>query len=662
MWWFSGALVALCALWAPALATGQETPAGEELQAEGEESEDDEEEVIVVTGSRTRKKLADVPVATEVITRKDIEESDADALEDVLEDHPGVEVVRNFSGTGLRMQGLDSEYILILIDGERAMGKRRGNVLDIGRLSVDNIEQIEIVKGSSSSLYGADAMAGVINIITREAREEFSAEARASAASFGTLDLTAGAAARTENYSLRLGGGWHKSDEIDLDKSDPISSLYSTDQWNVEASGRARLTSDWSLRARTEFQRRELTGASVGIGGAAFDITDLSENFTGSLTSETLFGDTSTLRVTGSHNIFRDQLLEDQRGSTAQDNYGETVEHLSQGSVQLDQVWFDDHFVSLGLDGQLERLESDRLDSGEGQRQRGAVFVQDEWTILRDPGLVLVPGARLDVDSQFGANPSPSVALRFDPTETLTLRSSIGAGYRAPSFRELFFLFDNSRNGYRVVGNEDLKPERSINFNLGAEYNPHKRVLFTVNLFWNQIDNLIFTETISEAMQAPLVFSYVNITSAYTRGVESSAQFKPWDGGTLDLGYTFTQTRDERLDRPLEGRPEHRATFQVAQRYQPWNLHGSLKGSWTGERTFYLDPRLPAGGSAGSVGGEDAEAMKADAYTLLDARIGWDPHKSITLFAGGENLLDEGDPVFLTIRPRSFYTGLQGRY
>lgn len=127
-----------------------------------------EESSIVVTGSRGERKLKDSTVATEVISRKKIEASGARNAAEVLETQLGIDVVPFFGGSRVRMLGLDSQYVLILIDGERIAG-RLNNAVDLSRFKVQNLERIEIVKGASSALYGADAIGGVINLITREA-------------------------------------------------------------------------------------------------------------------------------------------------------------------------------------------------------------------------------------------------------------------------------------------------------------------------------------------------------------------------------------------------------------------------------------------------------------------------------------------------------------
>lgn len=158
------------------ITTKNDSVAAESLRKENGQNIPEESQ-IVVTGSRGERRLKDSTVATEVISRKKIEASGARNAAEVLETQLGIDVVPFFGGSRVRMLGLDSQYVLILIDGERIAG-RLNNAVDLSRFKVQNLERIEIVKGASSALYGADAIGGVINLITREADKKLSYEMR----------------------------------------------------------------------------------------------------------------------------------------------------------------------------------------------------------------------------------------------------------------------------------------------------------------------------------------------------------------------------------------------------------------------------------------------------------------------------------------------------
>ena len=198
-----------------------EEPAGEEEPAPPAEEpdHDDPGEIMVVTGSRTEQALSEAVVATDVVTREQIRSAGAEDASQVLETMSGVEIYRSFRGAAVRMQGLDSEYVLVLIDGRRMIGRSDG-VLDLSRIPAERIERIEVVKGAASALYGSDAIAGVINIITRQPEEPFSLETHASYGSRNTIVGTTSVGLMRDKWSGGASLGWHSTDGYDWDTSD----------------------------------------------------------------------------------------------------------------------------------------------------------------------------------------------------------------------------------------------------------------------------------------------------------------------------------------------------------------------------------------------------------------------------------------------------------
>ena len=142
---------------------------------------------IVVTGTKTERRLKNTPVITEVITRSEIEATGAENIGEALEHRVGVVVDRDAHGDGVQLQGLDSDYILILLDGEPQVGRIAGK-LDLARISVENVERIEIVKGASSALFGSAAMGGVINVITRKTSSPFAVQLTNNFETHNTID------------------------------------------------------------------------------------------------------------------------------------------------------------------------------------------------------------------------------------------------------------------------------------------------------------------------------------------------------------------------------------------------------------------------------------------------------------------------------------------
>ncbi|MEW6775123.1 MAG: TonB-dependent receptor [Bdellovibrionota bacterium] len=605
---------------------------------------------VVVTGSRIEQRLADAPVATEVITREEIEATGARTLGEYLADHPGLEIVDTPGGSGIRLQGLDPDYTLILINGERTTGRVAGTI-DADRFKVENIERIEIVKGATSALYGSDAIGGVVNIILKEPEKEFEARAYASYGSYNAVDLDGNVGVRRGRGYAELSAGWQRSDPYDLDKSDIATTGSAFNDFSGTLRTGWKGSERWKIGFTADYLRRQVEGVDVTPVTVVpiFDRTETTDTLTATLKPEWTFADDSKLWLSAHYAIFRERFELDQRGDTAEDRLDETWDQIAQGSGQYSRLFFERHLVVVGVEGAYERLKTDRLNTSYADRYRFAPYLQDEWTILEEPLLVLVPGARFDFDSEYGEQLSPKATLRYDPVKRLALRVSYGLGFRAPSFKELFLQFENPSVGYSVVGNPDLQPEDSRSLNASAEYSPSSDLWFSLGAFRNDIDNLIATETVSDV---PLVFSYRNVSSAVTQGIETAVETRFFGSLTLKLGYTLLHTEDKDTGLELQGRPRHRGTFSLRHRLKAWDLESTLRGAVTGPRKFYFDDD--------DDGAADRTA-KSDVLATVEARVEKKLGEHFALFVGARNLLDARDDEFDPIRPRVVYGGLSAR-
>jgi len=605
-------------------------------------------QTVVVTGTRTETRLARSPVATEVLSRRDIEASGAENLATLLEEHTGMDVSRsNINGSTLRIQGLDPQYVLILVDGERTGGRINGGI-DLTRFNLENVERVEIVRGPSSALYGADALGGVVNIITRPARNPEEAEARVRYGSLHTVDASGRAALRRGRWTGAFTAGFHRRDAFDRDPRDPGTTGSNQNALAFSLRNTWEATDRLQLVQTAEYFQRRAQGVDLGAGGAVFDRQNLTESFSVSLSALARLGRTrrTRLRTTAWYTYFRDQSLRDQRGANVLDAYNETVNHIAQLSLQADHAYTVRHTLTVGAEGFVEQLAADRLASGTGTRTRGSVYVQHQWTVLERPRLVLVPGARLDLDAQFGVAPTPKLQVRLDAHRTLILRASYGWGFRAPSFQELLLSFSNSSAGYVVEGNLNLRPERSQAFNLGATWQPHTRFELTVNLYRNDIDDLINTVLVGATGGESSRYTYRNVDRAWTMGVEAAARLRVATGLVLDLGYTLTATRDLTNQRPLEGRALHRANATVTWRHAGSGVELSTRLMVVGSRPFY----------------ETTGDVMAPPYASWDLRAAKRFGRHTSVFVGCDNALDAGDALRLLIPPRIVYAGLGLRY
>lgn len=599
-------------------------------------------QITVETGTRARESVDRAPLPVTVITRDQLEERAATTVDVALESETSVAVQRDFSGAGLRLGGLDPKYSAVMLDGRRLTG-RVGGTLDLRGLRLEDIAQIEILRGPGTVAYGADALAGVVNLVSRRPADlapGFHGEASLRAGSRASVDLGSFASWRRGRWGLAAFGNYDRADAWRRDEASPGTAGDASSGWALGGSAERRSERS-RVRARFDYDRRAFTGVDTPAGGAILDRRKLRERMRGRLFASHEFHD---LRISGDLALttFRDQYAIDQRGSDQLDEYQDTRNPGVQAGVQLDET-LGEHVVSEGIDVQYESLSGPRLEPSSNDRVRVGIFAQDQWDV--GELLTLFPGARIDIDSRFGTYLTPRAAAALRPGRW-NLRTSFGRGYRAPSMREMFLAFDNPGAGYQVRGNAALRPETSWSTTLDAEWRP--RTWFSVGsfVFNHAIEDAIITDLVAEPSAGQAArYAYANAAQVRTRGVEGRLELLASDWAVLQASLQYTQARDILEDRPLPGQAPWQAAIDLRFKVGPerWKTHFGGRASW-------FDAR-PLGGDAGP----------APAYWQLDARIAQTLTSRCQLFVSARNLLDAGDDSLNPIPPRSFYGGISGR-
>ena len=614
------------------------------------EVDDDRRRTVVVTGTRTERILADSATATQVYDRQEIEDSGGENLAEVLQETPGVIVSSGIGGTGIQMQGLGPSYTVILVDGQRTTG-RINNVMDLSRFPAENIEQVEIVRGPSSVLYGADALAGTINLVSRKPRKPHEAEAHVAYGSFDTVDLTGRVGLSRKRYAGSLIGGWHRTDGWDADPSDETTTGPQSNQFNVATTHELGNFGPLLVWTNASYLRRDSLLIDAPASGGLFERRNRTEVIQGTL-RPSLESGPSRLTLSSSYNLFRDQFLQDQQGSTELDRSQDTYDHLGQVTAQYDHR-LKKHELTFGVDGQFEFLTTDRIDPEDVDRQRYALFVQDEWVPARDPRIVVLPGFRLDYDTYFGLYPTPRLSLMVVPNEKWTFRATYGRGFRAPSFREMFLLFANPSVGYTVRGNPNLRAETSWSASLSAEYRPWRWVWLAANVFDNRLQDTIVTDTRDPTdVDTATLFEYVNVGEATTRGVETQAALEVLKPLTFDGSYTFVHTVNHATGRPLPGRARNSGTVGLRYFRAAWGTGLRVRSTIIGKRAFFTD----------TDDDDIEEQIDSPAFATVDLRLSQRFVQYVQVFAGIENILDAGNATDNPLQPRTYYGGLTVRY
>lgn len=630
------------------------------------EPEDDVDDVVVVTGTSTPTPLSDAPIATRVIDGETLRDAGPTTVEQALEQTPGVLLLPAFRGVALSIRGHAPEHTLVLVDGRRTQG-RIGGALDLTRFPAERLDRIEIVSGPVSSLYGADALAGVVQLFTKRPEGPWAANLSLTGGGYLGDDPPDGRA-----VFFPAQAPWSGIDQLGLDadlsfrqgKVDGIAGVSVTGMDAVPQTADASLTrldavrdvAPWAkLGVDAGDHRIELVfdglvqegrGADGTASGARIDRIHRTRTWDASLTGKFALPRDVTLDLRLDGGLYEDTLRQDQRGSDALDSLENTVARQIRAVAQADG-WLDTpkrFRLTGGAEALLEDLTADRMVEEHVARQRGAGWLETLWRPLDKPGLTVISGVRVDGDSRFGAAVAPRAGLRLDPHERVSLRVSGGSGWRAPDLRQLFLAFSNPAAGYRVAGNPDLQPERSLGIQGDLTLTPHR--LFAIDLagWHDRITNLILTDLVNDPVPGQLqIFGYVNTGLARVQGASVALRAGGSEAVRGSVGWTFVDADDLTQNRPLPGRPEHQGTASIVGEVKPARLRASLSATLLGPRPFYT--------------GETA--ILTPWTGLMDLAIRWRAFKELELFAGVDNLLDGGDPMLDPTRPRRVFGGLR---
>lgn len=567
-----------------------------------------------------------------VIDAQRIERMAAESLGDVLRQELNIRLEQdNILGTSMQMQGLGGENVKILVDGVPMIGRQNGN-LDLAQIDLSGIERIEVVEGPLSVSYGTNALAGTINLITRKRpRSSSTLNANAYAEHVGRLNLAATAGRRfgRNDLLLTLGrnffGGWDPRQGSDVYDFEPqLADTNRFQQWKPREQYFARLnyrfalTDRWSLGYKGEGMQDRITNRGTPrapYGETAFDEQYLTERLDNALFSEGQWGHGKRMNALVAHNRYRRMRNTWLRDLTTLDEQlvsTEGMQDTSRFTLTNARLVFSSAPDSsklayeIGTDLNHETGAGDRIGDGSGETIGDyAVFASLEWKPLSR--LTLRPGARYAHNTRYGAPLIPSFNMRWQLDSAFTLRASYAQGFRAPSLKELYFLFVDVNHD--IVGNEDLEAERSNSFNLGLAYRKNlDRGVLTADLstFYNVISDLITLANIANTR-----YSYVNVGDYRTLGGSAGIG---WDNGhwLLNIGGVLTGRYDE-LGETSGGdawlyTPEVRGTIT-----REWRKHGwgaSIFAKYQGELGNYVYT------SSNEVG-----RSTLDPYVMADANI-----------------------------------------
>ncbi|MFD1769979.1 TonB-dependent receptor [Sphingobacterium suaedae] len=580
-----------------------------------------------------------------VITRREIELMGSRRLDEVMKEQTGVAIVNDISGgsraVGVQIQGFSSNYVMVLIDGQPMLGRNNGN-FDLSRISVTNIERIEIIKGASSCLYGSDALGGAINIITRQGVITPQVQASLLYGSLHVVDATIEGETPLANQrgSVVLSGNYYQTDGFNTDKQYLTSGSTTLAPYeNISLQGRLRYktSKNGTLGLTARYGGRNSTMINAWSNDLTLEDGQRDNDFNlGASYDHQLRPGLRTMSryyYTRFQTTLQAQWLQ-QAALAGSEEFGQHIHRLEQ---QLLYTPLPSLKLTAGLGGSMEIM--DNRDLGNTHSLNTAfVYAQTEWKTT--DRILTMLGVRYDHTNTYNGRLSPSVGLTYQLGSNLLLKAGAGAGFKAPDYKMRYQIFFNPAANYLVVGNDrlqevletldsqgelsyknsymvdrlanNLQAEKSWSNNLGITWNPEKKWQTQLSFFYHRIHNQINTESIGSGTSISQIYTYRNSPKVVNKGFEISADYHVQTNVELSIGYQYLIVKDlSVLDSIRSGRPpydyyvnpttgqyrkskpsdywgiqdrsKHMLNVKALYTYRPWQMNVNLRANIRGK-------------------------------------------------------------------------------
>ena len=557
---------------------------------------------VVVTATRNATPIEQIGNTIYVVTAKEIEQKQKRTVAEALESVPGVTVSRSGGiggqATSVFIRGAESRFTLVLINGIPMNDPSSvGDTYNFDRINIDNIERIEVLEGSQSTLYGSRAIGGVINIITKKSTNKnvvFSSEA----GSFNTFKNAGSIAGGNEKIQFLFDISQLNAGGVTVNSAQPDKDAYHLTSFTSNISITPDAVTDINLLAKKM------------LSNANYDDTYSPNTSPYVKSNETILG------LTASRSFFneqwksefiigQDKITRDYLESSYPSHYEGKIDKYSWLNTYKP---IKSNSITLGLEKLFEEATTNSFTPHHDAIN--SLFAQDQATIFED--IYLTVGGRIDDHDQFGTHGTYKVAAAYTIKEQqITLRSSLGTGFKAPSLAQ---LYDSSWGS----NNPNLKPEKSKSWDVGFD----KTLVFLQSKLGVSWFHNTYTDLISSSFATH--WQNTNIAHAQSSGLGLNLSVIPSKDLTISTNYTYTKTRDDQGQELLR-RPQNQ--FNVSGDYR---LSATVKLgaelTYVGSRQDYINITGPKG----EVGG----------YYLVNMTGSYDINKSLQLFARVNNLFD----------------------
>ena len=608
-------------------------------------------EEVVITATRSEISLEDSPIPTEVIGKKEIEQLNLITMQDLLQ-IKGIQVAPVSSG-GFQLRGLSSEYVLVMIDGVPIAGRESG-ALDLSNINLANVERVEIVKGSMSSLWGNHAIGGVINIITKKGgKPSFQLNTQYGTNNTSLIGLSGNFGKdKFQNVSkVTLGN----SDGFDIDPDTygknvlPFSLLNITNRSTYNDG-----VNSFSLGA-SYFNKQSKGNTITETNTSGEQIETIEEN-----QSDNLILDLNYKRIFGKYvsEIKLSNSSFSNSNKASFEFFGQPVERLDESTQNIFQPeminsynWNEKNQTTFGFGYRGYTYDTERYG---GERNLNSSFGYVQHYLNLDK-LNIVAGGRFDSYAEFGSNLAPKISAKYDLGK-FSINTSVGGGFRVPDFRTLYLTLGGFSQGFYVLGSEliedeinfyqsnnqiafltydindinSLSSETSISYDFGVSYKINNRSKIGVNVFQTNTNDLIESVFVGQFINQTALFGYTNISEATFKGIEFEGLYQK-GGLRLDGSYQYLETEATKKDGTeffLGERPKHLTNLSAS--YTTTNKYSFVLNGVHKSEYFFRDI---------DGGGTQDENEFVPQHTLLNGIIS-KQYKKLNIGFGVNNILD----------------------
>ena len=635
---------------------------------------------VVVTATKTEKKVKDVPVAVEVITKEEMDKKNIKRVDDALKSITGVYVRQNKGIMGttdmITMRGFGKQkQVLVMIDGQPINDGYSGG-FKLANIPTENIDRIEVIKGPASALYGSNAMGGVINIITKDkAKQE-------------TIVRSSIGGQGTDSQSVYTSGSTGKIDYFITAQRTSVDGYESNDQYKTDPSKTRQGDSGMKRElydGKLVYHLDDNSKLSLSGGGNNYKyfydlVADRGETNEDcwDLNYESKLNSTSSLKVSYGEKKLDSWYVS---GKT----YTVTPSKSTQAEVQYNFKLGDKDSFTVGYSRRAEQANSfsktltnawnlasisttskTNSDIG-GKTETNSFYLQDEHKVSDNTTLYL--GGRYDdwhfddgytygyKNGSYVTTSTPeSKANSFNPkagvvhkiNDKLTLRSSIGKAFRAPNVYELAKDWESTSSKYIYKCNPDLQPEESTNYEIGFDYQADKTLLAKVNVFHTNVTDAIDMKTTG------LVKQYINSDKVRVNGLEIGLTKRLSDAWSSFVNYTYTDAKvvssdiaPENEGKQVDGVPKQLFKFGVDYAKDRWQ--GSLTGNYVSEAN---DPSNLGKSGYGYYG----------SYFTVDTKVSYKMTKDTTISLSVDNLFNREYYSYYLAPSRTTYLELTHKF